>query len=487
MAPLLLILCLLLCYMSFRFRRRRMEALAAKLPGPTAWPLIGSALQFLGSSHDLVATISRILHRYQTPTAFWLGPRLYVAIARPADIEAVLTSPHALERDPVYRFLEPWFGNGIFTAQVSTWRINRKHILPTFSPRILQDFVDVFSAQAQILVRKLAEEVGKGAFDVSHYVNLCSLDIICETAMGLSIGAQDGNNSDYIRSTDRLCQITTLRVFKLWLHPDWLFNLTPLGREQARHLRCTHNMVNAVVRRKRLEHGLNSNDGSTSRKVLIDHLLELTGKRLDDQQLKDEVTTMIAAGKDTTSTVTSFVLLVLAIHRDEQEKVAEELHTIFGDSGRPATSRDLHEMQYLELCIKETMRMFSVGPIIARHLTRDVPLSDVVLPGGSSVAICIQHVHMDPEHFPEPHKFKPERFVSANRRHPFSYIPFSAGPRNCIGLRYAVLAVKTMVSTILRHYKITTPLKMADIELKLEVLLKPVQGFPLVLEPRTCS
>jgi cytochrome P450 len=62
---------------------------------------------------------------------------------------------------------------------VSTWRVNRKLILPTFNPRILEGFVDVFSAQAQILVRKLAGEEGKGAFDIFHYVNLCSLDIIC--------------------------------------------------------------------------------------------------------------------------------------------------------------------------------------------------------------------------------------------------------------------------------------------------------------------
>jgi hypothetical protein len=122
MAPLLFILCLLLCYASFRFRRRRMEALAAKLSGPPAWPLVGNALQLLGSTHgkgrihflrypvsisfypllrafclshaaflpcptDVLAAISRVLHRYQTPTAFWLGPRLYVAVARPADIE----------------------------------------------------------------------------------------------------------------------------------------------------------------------------------------------------------------------------------------------------------------------------------------------------------------------------------------------------------------------------------------------------------------
>jgi cytochrome P450 len=59
--------------------------------------------------------------------------------------------------------------------------------------------------------------------------------------------------------------------------------------------------------------------------------------------------------------------------------------------------------------------------------------ADVVLPAGSSVVICIQHVHMDPELFPEPHKFIPERFLPENRRHPFSYVPFSAGPRNCIG------------------------------------------------------
>lgn len=116
MAPLLLIFCLLLCYVSFRFRRRRMEALAAKISGPPAWPLVGNALELLGSTHgkarrlpraprapcgvsvlcshpppllppDVLVTISRLLHRYGTPFAFWLGPHLYVAVARPADIE----------------------------------------------------------------------------------------------------------------------------------------------------------------------------------------------------------------------------------------------------------------------------------------------------------------------------------------------------------------------------------------------------------------
>lgn len=130
------------------------------------------------------------------------------------------------------------------------------------------------------------------------------------------------------------------------------------------------------------------------------------------------------------------------------------------------------------------MRMFPVAPLIARYLTGDVAISDVVVPTGSSVVICIQHVHMDPEHFPEPHKFIPERFLPDNKRRPFSYLPFSAGPRNCIGLRYAMLLMKTIVSTVLRHYKVTTSLKIADILLKVDILLKSVRGFPVALEPR---
>ncbi|XP_021940758.1 cytochrome P450 4C1-like isoform X1 [Zootermopsis nevadensis] len=495
MALLLLIFFLLLGYAHFRFRRRRMEALAAKIAGPPAWPIIGNAFEFLGSTHDVLSAISRLLRRYQTPTAFWFGPRLYVAVSRPADIEAVLTSPHALEKDPVYRFLEPWLGHGLFTAPVSTWRVNRRLIMPTFNPRNLERFVDVFSAQTQIMVHKLAKEVGRGAFDVFRYVNLCSLDTICETAMGLGVRAQDDNNSDYVRSAERLSQIVAVRIFKAWLHPDWVFNLTSLGRDHARELRYANHMTATVVQRRRLEHSLRSDDdddddddvkdGGASQKVFLDLLLEQTGTRMSDQQLKDETTTMIVAGNDTTATMTSFALLVLAIQRAEQDKVYEELRRIFGDSKRAATSRDLREMQYLELCIKETMRMFPVAPLIGRRLTADVQLEDAVVPAGSSVVVCIQHLHMDPEFFPDPHKFIPERFLPDNKRHPFSYVPFSAGPRNCVGLRYAMLLMKTMVSTVLRHYEISTPLKMADVQLKVDILLKSVRGYPVVLEPRT--
>jgi hypothetical protein len=90
--------------------------------------------------------------------------------------------------------------------------------------------------------------------------------------------------------------------------------------------------------------------------------------------------------------------------------------------------------------------------------------ADVVLPTGSSVVICIQHVHMDPKHFPEPHKFIPERFLPDNKRHPFSYLPFSAGPRNCIGTstrlswsHFAILFTPLKYATIFRlhHYVMT--------------------------------
>ncbi|PSN45091.1 Cytochrome P450 4C1 [Blattella germanica] len=291
-----------------------------------------------------------------------------------------------------------------------------------------------------------------------------------------------GNALEFMGSTqERLSQIVSTRIFKAWLHPDWIFHLTSLGREFAKELNRARHMAQKVVEQRKQKCVCTESDGS--KKIFIDLLLE---QSLSEQEVLDEVTTMLVAGNDTTATVSSFVLLALAVQQNAQERVREELRDIFGPDKRPATSNDLRQMSFLEMCIKETLRMFPVAPMLARRVTEDIKLttSGLVLPAGCSVAICIQHMHRQPDIFPQPELFLPERFSGKEKRHPYSFLPFSAGPRNCVGLRYAMLLVKVMTSTILRHYRLSSPIKsLNDIILTLDILLKPVQGYPLILEP----
>lgn len=130
----------------------------------------------------------------------------------------------------------------------------------------------------------------------------------------------------------------------------------------------------------------------------------------------------------------------MGIHQDIQEKVVQELYDIFGDSDRPATFQDTLEMKYLERCLMETLRLFPPVPIIARELKENLQLSSgkYTVPAGSTVVVTTVLLHRDKKIYPNPTKFDPDNFLperSANR-HYYAFIPFSAGPRSCVGMYF---------------------------------------------------
>lgn len=115
----------------------------------------------------------------------------------------------------------------------------------------------------------------------------------------------------------------------------------------------------------------------------------------------------------------------------------QEIYDHFGDSDRPVTLEDLPAMKYLECCLKETMRLYPSVPAIRRRITEEVQIEGYTIPVNTTVQLQIYAAHRNEEVFPEPLSFKPERFLQDQSigRHPYAYIPFSAGPRNCIGIK----------------------------------------------------
>ncbi|KAF2898377.1 hypothetical protein ILUMI_07780 [Ignelater luminosus] len=132
------------------------------------------------------------------------------------------------------------------------------------------------------------------------------------------------------------------------------------------------------------------------------------------------------------------------------------------------------------------MRIYPPAPIIGRSVTEDVDLGDFILPAGTSLAVGIIGTHRDPETWPNPMKFDPDRFLPEEvaKRHPCSYIPFSVGPRNCIGLKFAMMEMKVLVATILRAYKINTSMKPENMKLSLEIVCKIIGGYNISIKKR---
>lgn len=243
----------------------------------------------------------------------------------------------------------------------------------------------------------------------------------------------------------------------------------------------------------------------TKTKSFLELLLEIgnsSHEKLTDAELLPELTTLFFAALDTTSTSNTTTLLLLAMHPEVLQKVTDEIDSIFGgpekDDGRMPTPSDLSKMTYLECVLKENSRMFPAAPLVSRQLDEEMPLGNHILPVDTHILIIIAAIHRNWDYWEHPRHFIPERFLAdeaasspyIKERHPYAFIPFSAGPRNCVGQKYALLQMKTVTSTILRRFHLRPSPKfqsVSDIDqhIRLHITLRLEEGEVIFIDRKT--
>ncbi|XP_016772392.1 cytochrome P450 4G11 isoform X1 [Apis mellifera] len=524
----LLIPALILYFIYFRISRRHLLELAEKIPGPPALPLIGNALDLFGSPDAMFSQVLKKAENFKDVVKIWVGPKLVICLIDPRDVEIILSSNVYIDKSTEYRFFKPWLGDGLLISTGQKWRNHRKLIAPTFHLNVLKSFIDLFNANARSVVEKMRKENGK-EFDCHNYMSELTVDILLETAMGVSKPTRDHNAFEYAMAVMKMCDILHLRHTKIWLRPDWLFNLTKYGKNQIKLLEIIHGLTKKVIQLKKEEYksgkrniidnsaqktesktnnivvegvsfgqsvglkddlDIDDDVGEKKRQAFLDLLIEAgqNGVLLTDKEVKEQVDTIMFEGHDTTASGSSFFLAVMGCHPDIQEKVIQELDEIFGDSDRPATFQDTLEMKYLERCLLETLRMYPPVPLIAREIKTDLKLAsgDYTIPAGCTVVIGTFKLHRQPHIYPNPDVFDPDNFLpekTANR-HYYAFVPFSAGPRSCVGRKYAMLKLKIVLSTILRNFRVRSDVKESEFRLQADIILKRADGFKIRLEPR---
>ncbi|EFX88228.1 hypothetical protein DAPPUDRAFT_311767 [Daphnia pulex] len=414
----------------------------------------------------------------------------------------ILTSQKIIEKGEPYKQLHPWLGQGLLVSSGELWRSRRKLLTPAFHFSILNNFVEVFNEQSLVLCG-IFEEIcqsstdGKGEIDVDPYISRCSLDMICEAAMGTKINAQT-ENSDYVRAVYRMGQLMVEQYMQPWLRNPTIFSLSSLGREHNRLLKTLHGFTKEVIHRRReIGEILNSRKHletkatefvTRNQLALLDLLLTASvgGQVLSDQDIQDEIDTFMFEGHDTSASMMGWFLYLMAANPECQGKAYNELLDVFGKSERECTQEDIPKLKYLECCIKETLRMYPSIAGFERHVQEDIRIGNYLIPAGCSVGCLALTTHTNSKFFPDPLVFKPERFLldQAVGRHPYAYIPFSAGPRNCIGQRFAMLEGKIVISNLLRRFKFEqSPNAPAPIP-SFQITLKSLTGIHLSVSCR---
>lgn len=476
-----------------------------KVPGPPAqFPLFGSATEFFLPPEKILPHVMELYKKYNKKSIIriWIGPQPWFALGSAESAEVVLSSNKIIDKGPEYDYIHPWLATGLLTSTGSKWHQRRKLLTPTFHFKILEDFVHVFNEQSAILVERLHEKVGQD-FDIFPFITLCTLDVICETAMGRHVNAQSQADSDYVKAVYKMSHIIQSRQTQPWLQPDWLFRLFPYGFEQKRCLSILHGFTDQVIRERKIEHKqrtgqqqqkVESPDGEEfmpkkTRLALLDLLIKASqdGKVLSDLDIREEVDTFMFEGHDTTAAAINWSLFLIGNHPEVQEKVNEELNRVFGSSDRPVTMADLSELKYLECCIKEALRLYPSVPFFSRLVTEDTTICGYDIPAGASILVMSYVIHRDPTYFPDPERFQPERFFPENvrGRHPYAYVPFSAGPRNCIGQKFAMMEEKVILASVLRRFHVRALDKPADLPVVTELILRPLDAIRVCLTRRT--
>ncbi|KRT80979.1 cytochrome P450 [Oryctes borbonicus] len=509
--PLLVFLALWYLVICWKWKKNFFDPME-KIPGDRYYPIFGTTYGFIGVPrsevfYKIVDTVSKYSPLFRT----WNGRHPEINIMKPEHLQVILRSSVHLGKGIFYENLFEWLGEGLLISKGAKWFMQRKLVTPAFHFKILENFMEVFTEKANSLVEDLSVKVDGNYFDVLPMVTNTTLEVICETAMGLPTSAITKNSEAYaqaVRDMTEMAMWRSIRPHFRW-HP--MFYIHPQGRKFRKILKELHDFSSNVIaeRKKRKDAVGNQNPPEQKKRLSFLDLVLQTAEDpnlISDKNLRDLVDTFLFAGFDTTTNSTCWSIFCMGSHPEVQEKVFEEVRSVLGDKPQPTTMEELNQLKYMECVIKEALRLFPVLGVITRVLDSDIELDGHRIPRGTQAILHIGMVHRDPEHFPEPNKFIPERFLPENSktRHPFAYIPFSAGPRNCIGnslriilsniallywqfvlgQRFALTEEKTILASIINKYRITSMLKLDEMRLLPHTLIRPQDGIKIKIERR---
>ena len=406
----------------------------------------------------------------------WFGPTIAcVNIHHPEVLKSVMKSPKAKD---MYSLLEPWLGQGLLVSDGKRWARNRRLLTGAFHFDILKPYIQVYNECTDILINKWMGHVTSGEpVLVYKTVSQLTLDILLRCSFSYNSHCQEQEEAlPYIKAVNTLNELTLKRflsVFLSILSDNIYFYCTPQGWKYKQALKIVHGHAEKVIRERKKSLGLegisagmkvNMKDVlSTARKGrkyldFLDILLtsrDEDGCGLTDSEIRCEVDTFMFEGHDTTAHGLSWTLYCLAKYPEHQEKCREEINEILGNR-EYLEYEDLSKLKYTQWCIKESLRLHPPVYIILRQLTEDTELAGYLIPKESYLTVRLFNIHRNPEFWKDPEVFDPLRFHPDNieHQHPYAYVPFSAGPRNCIGQNFAMNEERVVIASIIRKFKL---------------------------------
>ncbi|KAJ8045034.1 Cytochrome P450 3A24 [Holothuria leucospilota] len=383
------------------------------------------------------------------------------------------------------------------------WKLVRNTITPAFSASKMKPISLLINNCCDNLIKHMRSSITTNPdIEVKRLYGNMTMDTIAQSAFGLEVDSQENPKSPFVEHAKAVMNLKMYhpRVFIALMVPQLapIFNYFKLGLFPTRTKQFFMDVTTQALNLRK--------DGKNKRVDILqlmadaqenhDHsesgeIPELAGnkekdghsvmkKELTMEELMAQAVVFFLAGYETTNVSLSLLSYLLATNPDMQEKLYNEIQEAALTS--ESLSYDVvNKMEYLEMFVNETLRLYPPAAFADRVCTQDITINNINFTKGTKVFYYIYSLHRDPKYWEDPEKFDPERFSKDNKDkiHPFAYLPFGTGPRNCIGMRFALLVVKTAIARVIQKFRFE-PCEKTQIPFKLgKSTIIPDEGITL--------
>jgi cytochrome P450 len=430
-------------------------------PGPRGVPLLGllPALR-----RDPIGVFMDAAKHFGDVAYLKIGSENGLLLTRPEHIRHVLQdNARNYRKSRMYDRLKVSLGEGLLTSEGAYWLRQRRMAQPAFHrERIAGLAVVMAHAAREVAARWETAAAGSEPLDIADEMMGLTQTIVLRTLLGADLGSFAGE-------LDRAWATINQHIGEGF----WSLGLaerlpTPKNRRFHEAVDVLDGAVFHIIEQRRRVGG----EGNDLLSMLLLARDEETGETMTDRQLRDEVTTILLAGHETTSLALTWTFYLLSRHHHVRQRLESEIDAEL--AGRPPRYADLAHLPYARMVIEEAMRLYPPAWGLSRQALAPDEIGGYQVPRGWLVFVVPFVMHRHPAYWDEPDAFDPERFTPERTaaRPKFVYLPFGGGPRQCIGNQFAMIEAHLVLATLVQRYR-------------LELVGGPVEPWPLItLRPR---
>ncbi|XP_004430754.1 PREDICTED: thromboxane-A synthase [Ceratotherium simum simum] len=496
----------------------RLEKLGIRHPKPS--PFIGNLTFFRQGFWESQLELRKL---YGPLCGYYFGRRMVIVISEPDMIKQVLAenfsnftnrAASGLESKPV--------ANSILFLRDKRWEEVRSVLTSAFSPEKLNEMMPLISQACDLLLAHLESYAESGdAFNIQRCYCCYTTDVVASVAFGTQVDSQMAPEDPFAQHCKRFFAFSIPRPI-LVLILSFPSIMVPLARILPNKNRDEVNgffnkLIRNVIalrdrqtaeerRRDFLQMVLDARHSAASvgvesfdivRQVFSStecaanpsqqHQPRPLSKPLTVDEVVGQAFIFLIAGYEIITNTLSFATYLLATNPDCQEKLLREVDSFNEKHTAPEYCSLQEGLPYLDMVIAETLRMYPPAFRFTREAAQDCEVLGQHIPAGTVVETAVGALHHDPEHWPRPEAFDPERFTAEarRRRRPFTYLPFGAGPRSCLGVRLGLLEVKLTLLHVLRKFRFEAcPETQVPLELESKSALGPKDGVYIKIVSR---